>query len=91
MKKNYPVIFSFYLLFYFFIAHLYSLNFISSRIFHFVTRDYFRYRDDSSDESESEDDEEIQRGDFVRGGIYAPAAQSKVNTTAARASKEVVK
>ena len=55
----------------------------NSRIFHFVTRDYFRYRDDSSDESDS-DVEEIQRGDFVRGGIYAPASQSTVSITAAR-------
>ena len=49
--------------------------YIFSGIFHFVTLDYFRNREESSDESEDDDDEE-QRGDFVAGGIYAPAAQS---------------
>jgi hypothetical protein len=39
-----------------------------------VTLDYFRYRDDSSEDSESESGG--QRGDFVAGGIYAPPAQS---------------
>lgn len=34
--------------------------------------EYFHNRDESTDESE----EEEQRGDFVAGGIYAPAAQS---------------
>ena len=42
-----------------------------SRIFHFVTRDYFRYRDESSDESDSVEDEG-ENGDFVAGGIYSP-------------------
>lgn len=59
----------------------------NSRIFHFVTRDYFRYRDDSSDESDS-DDEEVQRGDFVRGGIYAPASQSTASINAAARVKK---
>ncbi|RNA14130.1 Regulator of G- signaling 7 [Brachionus plicatilis] len=43
-----------------------------SKIFHFVTLDYFRNRDESTDES----DDDEQRGDFVAGGIYAPTAQS---------------
>ncbi len=44
----------------------------SSRIFHFVTRDYFRYRDESSDDSDSDEEEEEERGEFVAGGIYSP-------------------
>ena len=46
------------------------MSYFFSRIFHFVTRDYFRYRDESSEESESEEEE--QHGDFVAGGIYSP-------------------
>ena len=53
---------------------LYLFSYLSSRIFHFVTRDYFRYRDESSEESDSEDDEG-ERNDFVSGGIYSPNTQ----------------
>jgi hypothetical protein len=45
-----------------------------------VTRDYFRYDNESSEENEhlenGEGGEEEQRGDFVAGGIYAPPAHS---------------
>ncbi len=51
--------------------------FIYSRIFHFVTRDYFRYRDESSDESDLCDDDD-EHGDYIVGGIYSPPVLSKV-------------
>ena len=45
-------------------------------MFHFVTREYFR--DLSESDSDSDDDfaERPQRGEFVAGGIYSPAANS---------------
>ena len=50
-----------------------------------MTRDYFRYDNESSDENDhledGEGEEDEQRGDFVAGGIYAPPAHSL--TTAA--------
>ena len=57
-----------------------------SGIFHFVTLEYFRYRDESSDE-ESDGEE---RGDFVAGGIYAPPAQS-ISAAAANLTLSVSK
>jgi hypothetical protein len=64
------------------------LCFIStfSGIFHFVTLEYFRYRDESSDDDE--DGEE--RGDFVAGGIYAPPAQS-ISAAAANLTLSITK
>ena len=59
---------------------------IFSGIFHFVTLEYFRYRDESSDEEE--DGEE--RGDFVAGGIYAPPAQS-ISAAVANLTLDVTK
>jgi hypothetical protein len=50
-------------------------------MFHFVTLDYFRHKDESS-ASESDSDAE-QRGDFVEGGIYAPAATQSISAAAA--------
>lgn len=38
--------------------------------------DYFRNRDDDTSDDDDESSDEEQRGDFVAGGIYAPAAQS---------------
>ena len=64
-----------------------------SRIFHFVTRDYFRYRDESSDDSDSEDEEEEQN-DFVVGGICSPSvltAQNGQDDIAALAADEIKK
>lgn len=40
-----------------------------------MTLDYFRHNDESSDD-DSDDEGSEERGDFVAGGIYAPAAQS---------------
>jgi hypothetical protein len=50
-------------------------------MFHFVTLDYFRHKDESS-ASEADSDGE-QRGDFVEGGIYAPAATQSISAAAA--------
>lgn len=55
---------------------LFCISLVSSRIFHFVTRDYFRYRHESSDETDSDQEEEEERDDFVAGGIYSPQTQT---------------
>lgn len=57
-----------------------------SGIFHFVTLEYFRYRDESSED----DDDGEERGDFVAGGIYAPPAQS-ISAAAANLTLSITK
>jgi hypothetical protein len=54
-----------------------------SGIFHFATLDYFRHKDESSNDESDKESEEEEKGNFVAGGVYAPPAAQSISIAAA--------
>ncbi len=53
--------------------------------------DYFRHKDESSDDdSERSSDEDEEKGDYVSGGVYAPAASQSISIAAAGLTMSIV-